>query len=111
MKRLIAGSSFQIADGRWQIAGKGNRLMMNRPYKFFWAVAIVIAIMGIVQLFVHRTSVFAVNAGDTYYVISYTHMALFFVLFYFTCGLIYRLFSKASAGLTPRLQPSIPLLL
>lgn len=64
--------------------------MLKNTYICFWAIALIILIVG---YFINSPDEnFVVNQGDTYYVIANGHLALMLALCYFISGLPYLLF-------------------
>ena len=67
------------------------KIIKIEAYSYFWAATILIAFLGTLLFVAEDTSTMAINIGDTYFVITYTTLALFFAPLYFLQGLCYRL--------------------
>lgn len=65
------------------------RIMKIPAYNYFWAATILITFIGIFLFLSGNDSITFLNIGDTYFVIAYTTLALFFAPLFFIQGLCY----------------------
>ena len=65
------------------------RIMKIPAYYYFWAVSILTTFIGIFLFLSENDSITFLNVGDTYFVIAYTTLALFFAPLFFIQGLCY----------------------
>lgn len=62
----------------------------NQPYKWFWYPIPLMLIIGLVKI----NSAFDLQFHDTYIVISYYHISIFFAIYYSVVGYVYWLFKE-----------------
>lgn len=84
--------------------------MKIQAYSFFWAATILIVFLGTLLFVAEDNSTMHINIGDTYYVIAYITLAVFFAPLYFIQGLCYRLLLKYNKTPSPSLTQSHTLL-
>lgn len=86
------------------------KIMKIQAYSFFWAATILIVFLGTLLFVAEDNSTIHINIGDTYYVIAYITLAVFFAPLYFIQGLCYRLLLKYNKTPSPSLTQSHTLL-
>ncbi|RWX02429.1 hypothetical protein [Flavobacterium cerinum] len=84
--------------------------MKIQAYSFFWTATILIVFLGTLLFVAKDNSTIDINIGDTYYVIAYVTLAIFFAPLYFIQGLCYRLLLKYNKRPSPSLTQSHTLL-